>query len=204
MIVKNVFDKGPEGWCSYDYHGSLIAGRNIFVQTTREGEGGVNGAGYVWCNEASWSADTPERPLSILPLVYYPSWVGDGPVDLRDSAVSVYLRGDSSLRSDGFQLEGAECYFWIVGGESMFGTTRWHYSSRPIPIEMGGWASSPTYFPLANDEALWHMSWSVDPERSTPLDAVLAKCISYGFSFVGFSQEVRGKLSMGGFAIGPT
>ena len=35
LTVKNTFTKGPEGWCSYDYHASMVfAGRNIFILTT--------------------------------------------------------------------------------------------------------------------------------------------------------------------------
>ena len=85
-MVRNTFDKGPEGWCSYDYHWTVVAkGENIFILTTWERSGGVNDPGYVWCDETRWSADTPESP------------------------VSVYLRGDN------LKLDGAECYFWAVG-----------------------------------------------------------------------------------------
>ena len=51
MAVVNTFEKGPEGWCSYDYHASIIA------------------SGYVWADHTRWSIDAPERPISILPFI---------------------------------------------------------------------------------------------------------------------------------------
>jgi len=47
--LRNSFAKGPEGWCSYDYHASMVAGgRNIFILATWEGHGGPRDAGHVW------------------------------------------------------------------------------------------------------------------------------------------------------------
>ena len=183
--LKATFDKGPEGWCSYDYHKSVLAGENIFILTTHEPSGGVDDSGYVWADEHRWSADTPEAPLSILPLIYYRSWMGEGEVDLRDADVSVYLRGD------GLELDGASCYFWVHSGG-----TRWHYTSNPIEISDGRWADEPFGFTLKNDDSLWHMSWTGRPEGPAPLDTLLSGAISYGFSFVGFGQEAKGRLSM--------
>jgi len=191
MVVKNVFDKGPESWCSYDYHASVVTGRGrVFVLANWEREGGLNGAPYISCEETYWTPDLPEKPLSILPFMHYRSWIGEDPIDLRDLEVSVYLRGD------GLKLNGGECYFWVVGP-----ATRWHLNSRPIDISMGEWASDLTTLRLANDEASWHMSWSSRPGNPTSLDECLANCNSYGFSFVGFSAAVQGKLSMGAFEI---
>ena len=190
--MKNSFDIGPEGWCSYDYHASVVAGRNIFILTTWENAGGVNDSGYVWCDENRWSSDTPESPLSILPFIMYTSWVGGGAMDLRGAQVSVYLRGD------GLKLDGADCYFWVHSAG-----TRWHYASRPLEIGQGGWASEPNVLTLANDETLWHRSWAGDPSNPTGLNDLLAGSVSYGISFVGFSQEVRGKFSMCDFEINP-
>ena len=48
MAVVNTFEKGPEGWCSYDYHASIIAGQNYFVLTTWEERGGADDTGCVW------------------------------------------------------------------------------------------------------------------------------------------------------------
>ncbi len=179
------FDSGPEGWCSYDYHESVLARKNIFILTTHERSGGVNDSGYVWADEHRWSADTPEVPLSILPLIYYRSWIGEGAVDLREADVSVYLRGD------GLELDGADCYFWVHSTG-----TRWHYTSNPLEISDGRWADEPLTFTLKNDESLWHMSWTGRAEGPAPLDILLRDGVSYGFSFVGFGQEARGRLSM--------
>jgi len=99
--MKNNFDKGPEGWCSYDYHASMVAdGSNIFILATWAAQGGVDNGSFIWTDHRRWSADTPERPLSILPLLCYRSWVGADPLDMRQSAVAVHLRADR-LRLDG-------------------------------------------------------------------------------------------------------
>ena len=189
-MVKNSFEHGPEGWCSYDYHASVVARRNVFILATWEKEGGVGNSGYVWVDHARWSADTPEKPLSILPLIFYRGWVDADPIDLRGAEVSVYLRGDD------LQLDGAQCFFWIhgVGG-------RWHYTSHPLSISDAGWSSAPLRFSLENDEPLWHHSWPRDPNTSRPLDCILGQALSYGFSFTGFSSEVSGRLCMSEFEI---
>lgn len=190
-MITNHFDKGPEGWCSYDYHASMVSGgHNIFILTTFVREGGVNNSGYVFTDHTRWSADTPEKPLSILPLIFYRSWINEGPVDLRNADVSVYLRGDSLV------LDGAQCCFWVHSGG-----TRWHYTSHPLTISDGHWAVEPCRFTLKNDESLWHRSWSIDPTDPMRLDNLLADAASYGFSFAGFSSEVSGRLSMDEFEI---
>jgi hypothetical protein len=189
-MLQNNFNKGPEGWCSYDYHWTTVAKRNnIFVLTTWERSGGVDGGSYVWTDESRWSADTPESPVSILPLILYRGWVGDDPVDLREAEVSVYLRGDN------LQLDGARCYFWVNKPG-----VRWHMSGSPLTISEGEWASGPNTITLHNDEAQWYRSFQTTPPV-TPLDDVLSSATSYGFSFVGFGQEPRGKLSLGRFEI---
>ena len=99
-------------------------------------------------------------------------------LDLRDARVSVHLRGDD------LDLKGAQCYFWVHSGG-----TRWHYTGRPLKIHHGEWGP-PEHFVLVNDESLWHRSWA--PSRAS-LDALLKKSASYGFSFVGFSEEVTGQ-----------
>ena len=40
------------------------------------------------------------------------------------------------------------------------------------------------------------MSWTALADGPAPLDTLLGGAISYGFSFVGFGQEPRGRLSM--------
>mgnify|MGYP004060723475 CR=1 FL=1 len=74
MAVVNTFEKGPEGWCSYDYHDSIIARQNYFVLATWEERGGV---------------DAPERPISILPFILYRNWVGEPPIDLHWTEISI-------------------------------------------------------------------------------------------------------------------
>ena len=101
-----------------------------------------------------------------------------------------------SLRGDGLQFDGTDCYFWAhIGG------TRWHCGGRPIEVPEGRWPAEPTRFVLEADEALWYHSWSRDPANATGLEQVLAAAESYGFSFVGFGGEVSGRLSLGSFAI---
>lgn len=191
MNIHNSFDQGPEGWCSYDYHWSIVAkGRNIFILTTWQPTGGVNDSGFIWCDETRWSADTPENPVSLLPFIIYNNWVGRPDLDLRGAQVSAYLRGDN------LQLFGARCYFWVVapGG-------RWHLASRPLTLSEGAWAAQPNCITLANDESLWHRSWSADPAKPPSLDFVLAHAQSYGFSLVGFGQEPRGRFALDEFEI---
>ena len=71
----------------------------------------------------------------------------------------------------------------------------------PVSISEGDWATEPNTIKLLNDEAYWYRSWEKDPSRMPPLNDVLSVVTSYGFSFVGFGQEPRGKLSLGRFEI---
>jgi hypothetical protein len=190
-MVKNSFARGPEGWCSYDYHASIVAGgTNIFILATWAPSGGVGDSGYVWTDHRRWSADTPEKPLSILPFLFYRNWVGADPIDLRGTQVSVYLRGD------GLRLDGARCCFWAHAEN-----TRWHCTGQPLAIADSRWADAPDRLTLEADERAWHCSWSLDPRRPAPLARVLGQAQSYGFSFTGFSSEVSGRLSMDEFGI---
>lgn len=191
-MIHNTFKKGPEGWCSYDYHASMVdQGTNVFILAVAVPGGGVNGDGCIWTNNTRWSADTPEKPLSILPLLFYRNWIDADPIDLRGAEMSVYLRGDD------LNLDGGKCLFWVHAGG-----TRWHMNSRPLTISEGEWTDAPQRITLENDESLWHMSWSGDPDNPTPLDQVLGQAHSYGFSFVDFTAEVTGRLSMSDFRIG--
>jgi len=191
-LVRNTFAQGPDAWCAYDYHGSMVAdGINIFVLGTAQPTGGPDGTGFVWVDHRRWSADTPESPLSILPLLTYRNWINAGPLDLRGTEVTCYLRGDN------LRLDGAQCLFWVHANGG-----RWHFNSHPLTITEGRWAA-PLRFTLTDDEALWHHSWPRDPQRSKPLTAILGAVKSYGFSFIGFSSLVTGRLSLAQFEIRP-
>ena len=190
-MIKNNFTKGPESWCAYDYHASIVAdGQNIFILATWVKGGGVNDGNYIWVDHRRWSADTPEKPLSILPLLHYRNWIDADPVDLRGREVSVYLRGDN------LRLDGANCYFWVNAPG-----TRWHYTAQPLTISEGVWATAPQRFTLYDDESLWHRSWAANPATALSLTQMLGSALSYGFSFVGFTSEVSGRLSMAEFEI---
>ena len=201
----NTFDAGRESWQIYDYTGGS-GNENVFFLTSWEKTGGVGNSGYVWGDDSRWRIDTPEDPHSILPLILYHRWIAEdleeGPsttprptgfrqeeaLDLRGARVSVHLRGDD------LDLKGAKCYFWVHTGG-----TRWHYTGRPLKIHQGEWGP-PEHFVLVNDESLWHRSWA--PSK-TSLNDLLKNSASYGFSFVGFSEEVTGKLSMDQFELHP-
>lgn len=190
LPIQCDFEWGPQSWCSYDYHASIVSGgTNVFILTTWSREGGPDGGPCVWTDHTRWSADTPERPLSILPLIFYRSWIDAGPVDLRRARLSVCLRGD------GLQLDGARCTFWVYG----LGT-RWHLTGHPVEIATDQW-ETPVVVTLTTDEAQWHRSWSSDPNAPAPLNEVLADCASYGFAFTGFTSEVSGRLSMADFRL---
>lgn len=187
--MKYTFDVGQEGWYSYDYHGCIRAGRNIFYLAEWESSGGVDDSGYIWTDHHVWSADTPEKPVSMLPLITYRYYIGLDPIDLRDARVSVYLRGED------LDLDGANCYFWVVGrGREGRRSGRWHLTSRPLDIGDGSWARND--FTLAVDESLWHRSWASNPASPPTLEDLLIDCNSYGFAFVGFKELPRGRLAM--------
>ncbi|MBI4028569.1 MAG: hypothetical protein HY360_26515 [Verrucomicrobia bacterium] len=192
-MIHNSFNKGPESWCSYDYHHCIVSGagkREIFVLASWMGKGGVNDSGFVWTDHTTWSTDTPERPISILALLTYRHWVNADPVDLRGAKVSVHLRGDA------LRLFGGECYFWVNTPGS-----RWHLTSRPLTIGDGAWTAEPNRFTLVNDESLWHQSWAGYPPNPKSLDVTLGVAYSYGFSFVGFVMEPDGRFAMDEFQI---
>jgi hypothetical protein len=190
MLVRNHFEKGQEGWCSYDYHACIVANAEVNILATHRKSGGPNNGPYIWVDHCRWSTDTPERPISILPLYTYRAWMNLDPLDLRGATVSCYLRGDN------LDLLGGECYFW-----ANMGGTRWHFSSHPLHISQGEWAAEPNRFTLVNDESKWHLSWPGLPANPRPLDTMLSVANSYGFSFVGFAREVSGRLSMAQFEI---
>ena len=185
-LLLNSFNSDREGWQAYDYNGGVAGGGNVFYPLNWEKSGGVNNSGYVWADDSQWRIDTPESPNSILPFIVYRSWVNAPALDLREAEVSVCLRGD------GLDLKGARCYFWALDQEL---GTRWHYLSTPLQITQGRWGK-PSRFRLKNQESLWHRTWARTPSRPASLDEVLRTCDSYGFSFLKFSGEVTGRLSM--------
>ena len=189
--VVNTFKADAEGWQVYDYNGGADGGGNAFYPVTWKKSGGVEDSGYVWADDSRWRIDTPEKPHSILAFIIYRVWVKAGELDLRDAELSVHLRGDK------LDLKGAKCNFWAFDREN---GTRWHFTGKPLKVSEGRWGERQTLV-LKNDESLWHRSWSRNPEDPASLDHVLGSCDSYGFSFVGFSEEVTGKLSMDEFRI---
>jgi hypothetical protein len=191
LSVINSFDLGSHHWQVYDYNGGVAGGGNVFYPVTWESSGGVGDTGYVWGDDSRWRIDTPENPNSILAFIVYRAWDGDGPIDLRDATLSVYLRGDN------LDLKGGSVYFWALNGVE---GTRYHLLSSPLTITEGSWGVQQSVV-LANDEYLWHRSWSRDPANPASLDFVLSQCDSYGFSFIGFSEEVTGRFSMDEFQI---
>ena len=111
-------------------------------------------------------------------------------INLENASVSVYLRGDD------LNLFNAKCYFWILGNGS-----RWHNISNSLEISESEWAKEPQKIDISSDESDWHNSWNSNSRGKAPLIEVLRNCESYGFSFVGFEEEVRGKFSMDEFEI---
>jgi len=191
LTLVSSFDESNESWRAYDYNGGIAGGGNVWPPLHWESSGGVNNSGYAWADDSMWRIDTPEQPHSILALIFYRSWIKAGPVDLRDAAISVHLRGDD------LDLKGSKCYFWALNGRI---GTRWHFKSAPIAVSQGRWTKAAK-LTLKNDEKLWHRSWSRNPARPASLDQVLREAESYGFSFLGFNGEVTGKLSIDQFTI---
>lgn len=184
--VVNSFDKDREGWQIYDYNGGKQGGGNVFFPASWEKSGGVRDTGYIWGDDARWRIDTPENPHSILAFIIYRDWVKGQALDLRNAKLSVHLRGDK------LDLKGSKCLFWVLNNAR---GTRWHCKAQPLEISEGKWGEPQTIV-LKNDEKLWHRSWSRVPDKPGSLDEVLGVCDSYGFSFIGFSEEVTGKFSM--------
>ncbi len=176
-------------WSSYKYVGP---GRDLLHPVNYERSNGPEDKPYVWVDDSKWSIDTPESPNSILPLMYYQKWGGESVCDLRNSNIQFFLRGD------GLDLKEGQCFFWIVT-ETPF-STRWHYSSHPIKVSENYW-DEPTILELSDDPKHWHMSFSCEPQKPASLNHSLAACSSFGFSFIGFSEKVTGKLSISSFKL---
>lgn len=130
----------------------------------------------------------------MLALLTYARWSNNDVYDLRNAEISLYLRGDQ------LDLKGSSIYFWILGRQ------RYHFIAHPLNFTEGAWGKKLT-FRLINDESLWHRSYFGYPRNSEKetLDYNLKYVESYGFSFVGFPQNVKvtGKLSIDEFRIVP-
>ncbi|MBU0910036.1 MAG: hypothetical protein KKA54_08195 [Proteobacteria bacterium] len=175
-------------WGSYEY----IGPDDKFHQVHFDEQGGPDGKPCIWADDTMWSIDTPESPHSILGLIYYPFWVLEPPYDLRNAMVEFHLRGD------GLDLKGGKCFFWVH--TSTLGSTRWHYNRYPLAISDGTW-DKPLRLYLDTDPKSWHCSFISDPLHARSLPMTLKACSSFGFSFIGFSEKVTGKLSLSEFTI---
>jgi len=165
-------------------------GRNIFVLGSCAPGEGPNGTGCVFSDHRQWSADTPESPVSILALLFYRSWAGADPIDLRDAEVSFHLKGEQ------LKLDGAQCYFWVHAQ-----STRFHLTGQPLAVPEGHWNADPFRLTLKPEPSLWHRSWTKDPDKAPSLPEVLAGVVSYGFSFAGFAAEPTGRFHLAKFEI---
>lgn len=177
-------------WNSYEYLDPVQGDR--FHEVHYEQCGGPAGQPFIWADDTMWSIDTPENPHSILSLLFYHIRYGNAPIDLREASLSFYLRGDN------LDLKNAKCFFWITSYNPL--VARWHYVDQPLEISNGFWGD-PIQITLLNDSSLWHRSFSADPLNPYDLNQALGACFSYGFSFVGFSEKVTGKLSLSHFEI---
>jgi hypothetical protein len=175
-------------WHSYAYLGTT----HEYRACRKSENGGWNNGAYVTADDSLWTIDTPESPQSILALMI-PStlMLKSPPLDLRYTAVSFSLRGDN------LQLYGASCYFWVVSFVPT--STRWHYTSQPLIVPEGKWSELQTLV-LSPKEDAWHCSFSLQQPR-TPLNDVLGLCMSFGISFMGFSEKVSGNISLSDFTI---
>ena len=104
------------------------------------------------------------------------------------------LRCLSTSAGMGSTYKGAKCFFWVVSAKGRKKSC-WHYTSRPLKVNDGHWGDKQTFL-LKNDESLWHRSWSRDASKPVGLDYLLDNTDSYGFSFLGCSGEVTGKVLM--------
>jgi len=186
-IDQKLYDATSK-WFSYAYLGTTHEYRPCHYSEN----GGFNDGAYVTADDSLWTIDIPESPQSILALII-PSMsvLKSPPLDLRHTAISFSLRGDE------LQLYGATCYFWVV--TFLPTSTRWHYTSQPLAVPSGKWSELQTVV-LKPIEELWHCSLNLRGPR-IPLDDTLGLCMSFGFSFVGFSEKVTGKLSLSEFTI---
>ena len=187
MVMKNIAPP-LAAWKSYEY----FPGGHIYRDVRYEPAGGPDGRPCIWADDSLWTIDTPEEPNSILFLLHYRFWDNQPPLDLRNAELGFRLRGD------GLALHGARCHFWAVTYAPS--ATRWHYTGETISVSRDCWGDEVT-IRLAADPAQWHRSFAVDPAHPGDLEPTLACCFSYGFSFVGFSEKVTGRVGLADFRL---
>jgi hypothetical protein len=175
-------------WKSYAY----FPDGHIYRDPRYDPAGGPDGRPCVWADDTLWTIDTPEQPNSILFFIQYRHWLQELPIDLRGAELRFRLRGDH------LALHGARCYFWAV--THVPAATRWHFVGQPVAVPEGGWGDEAV-LRLAADPAQWHCSFVSKPALHRPagLLPTLAACFSYGFSFVGFSEKVTGRVALADF-----
>ncbi len=187
MAMENVAPP-LESWKSYEY----FPGGHIYRDIAYDPLGGVDGRPCVWADDSLWTIDTPENPHSILFLLHYRFWDNQPPLDLRGAELRFRLRGEN------LALHGARCHFWAVTYTPS--ATRWHFTGEAIPVSPGCWGDE-IVLRLAAEQTQWHRSFAADPENPQVLETTLATCFSYGFSFVGFSEKVTGRIGLADFRL---
>ncbi|MEW6428694.1 MAG: hypothetical protein AB1568_11745 [Thermodesulfobacteriota bacterium] len=175
-------------WKSYDY----FPGGHVYRDVVHDPGGGPGGSPCVWADDSLWSVDTPEQPHSILFFINYRYWNNEPPIDLGEAEVIFSLRGED--------LDPREfiCTFWVVTYAPK--ATRWHLTSRPIPVSAGSWGE-PVRLQLPADGAGWHRSFAARPEQASTLEQTLRLCYSYGFAFTGFARKVTGRVGLADFQL---
>jgi len=177
-------------WKSYKYLGGDRG--HTYHEVRHEPTGGPENGPYVWADDTKWSIDTPEDPPSILFLIQYRIWNNEPPLDLRNAELRFRLRGEN------LALHGGRCHFWAVTYAPT--ATRWHYSGESIPIADGCWGDE-VVLRLEDDPEKWHHSFSSFRGGEQTLGATLSTCFSYGFSLVGFSEKVTGRICLADFRL---
>lgn len=127
--------------------------------------------GQVAADDSMWTIDTPEDPDSILALLTYADWNARYPLNFR-ATTHLVIRVSGNLH-----LHGAHVTFWALGAGN-----RWHLTT-PIPMD-----GQTHRIDLGGE---WHHSWSSKPAS---LEESLRSVDSYGLAFVGFSEEVTGRI----------
>jgi len=63
--IIDTFEKGPEAWCSYEYHASVISDHGVFIRALWSKTGGPNDGGYIWVHRDNSRWHMTSRPLEI-------------------------------------------------------------------------------------------------------------------------------------------